>query len=90
MRKIKVTGDFIFLHSGKVRLDKKQAKAREHGVKHVENDVYEITGPVGFKRGEVFFYDGDIGKSHVEDVEETRGPGRPKGNAAKNDEGKDA
>lgn len=77
MCKIKVTGDFIFLHSGKVRLNEKQAKAREHGLKHVEGDVYEITGPVGFKRGEVFGYDGEIGKSHAEDVEEIRGPGRP-------------
>lgn len=70
MRKIKVIGSFIVLHSGKVRLNAKQAKAREHGVKLIKDDVYEITGPVGFKLGEVFFYDGEIGKSHVESVEQ--------------------
>lgn len=70
MRKIKVIGSFIVLHSGKVRLNQTQAKAREHGVKLVKEDIYEITGPVGFKHGEVFFYDGEIGKSHVEDVED--------------------
>lgn len=79
MRKIRVKGDFIVLHSGKVRLDPKQAKAREHGIRHVKDDTYEIVSPVGFKRGEVFYFDGEIGKTHVEDVEETRAPGRPAG-----------
>jgi hypothetical protein len=86
MRKIKVTGDFIVLHGGNVRLNEKQAKAREHAVKHIKDDLYEITGPVGFKRGEVFYFDGDVGKGHVEDVEETRAPGRPVGSGKKDKE----
>lgn len=77
MRKIKVVGHFITLHSGRVRLDEKQARARQHGLKKVEGDTYEIIGPVGFKSGEMFWFDGSIGKAHAEDIEETRGPGRP-------------
>lgn len=83
MRKIKVTGEFIYLHSGNVKLTERQARDRAHGVKQVKDDLYEITGPIGFKRGEVFSFDGDIGKGFADDVEETRAPGRPVGTGKK-------
>ena len=89
MRKIKVVGDFITLYSGRVRLDKTQARAPSHSITLVKDDLYEINGPIGFKRGEVFYFDGEVGKGYTEDVEETRAPGRPVG-TKKSDEKADA
>lgn len=90
MRKFKVIGSFVVLHSGQIRLTERQARDRAHAVKLVKDDLFEITGPVGFKFGEVFYFDGEIGKGHVEDVEESRGPGRPaiKGGKGKKDKTK--
>lgn len=86
MRKIKVLGEFIHLHSGKVKLSERQARDRSHGVRKIKDDLFEITSPIGFKRGEIFSFDGDLGKGQSEDVEETRAPGRPVGTTKKHEE----
>ena len=57
----------VTLAAGNVRLDKKQAGAREYALNLVkageEISEYEITKPTQFKRGEVFEYDGVVSKA---------------------------
>jgi hypothetical protein len=57
----------VTLYSGQVELTAEQAKDRQAAVKAVKAGkdgagTYEITSSIMFKAGEVFGYDGDIGK----------------------------
>jgi len=78
MRKIKVIGAFVMLYGGRVRLTEQQARIRSHAIVHVEKDLYEIVKPVGFKHGEEFSFDGEVGKGSIEDVEEIRAVAKQK------------
>lgn len=63
MKKIAVIGAFISLHSGTVVLSAEQARSRLYALDPLGDGIYAITAPIGFKRGEVFAYDGPLPKS---------------------------
>ncbi|MCK5541706.1 MAG: hypothetical protein KAI40_03365 [Desulfobacterales bacterium] len=54
-----VTTGIIRLGAGLIKLDKKQAAGRLGKLKNIKNDLYEITGHVEFKAGEVISLDPD-------------------------------
>lgn len=58
--KYQVTAPFIELHSGVLTLTKEQARDRQHCLKKVKKDTYEIVKPVQFKQGEEIGYDGEL------------------------------
>ncbi len=74
MRQITVTGPFVQLHHGKLRLTEDQSRARSHALKRVDGDLFEIVEPVGFKRGESFGFDGPVDKSYAAYVEDPKAP----------------
>lgn len=47
----------------RLKLAADQIKTRLHNLKKIEGDVFESTGPVEFKRGEKFGYDGPLNRS---------------------------
>jgi len=51
------------LHTGTLELSAAQHKGREHALKRVGKDRYEIISPVQFKVGEVISYEGDLPKA---------------------------
>jgi len=56
-----VEADYVSISSGIIKLTKEQASARDHALeKTKEAGVYNIIAKTGFKKGEVFSYDGDI------------------------------
>lgn len=76
------------LFSGVVKLDRNQAATREHALRHLQGDVYEILAPIQFKAGEVLGYDGGVNRSFlqlmtpvdepVQEIPKIRRPGRPR------------
>ena len=54
MRRFVVTTDILMVAVGsRIEIDADQARARRYALRPVCGDVYEVTTPVGFKRGEV-------------------------------------
>lgn len=63
MRKYQVIENHVEIGAGRVMLDADQFKARSHNLRAIGPDgVCEIVKPVQFKLGEVFGFDGDLGK----------------------------
>lgn len=63
MRFYEVKNDYITIRAGSlVALGTNQARARAHALEHIEGDRYRVRMEVGFKRGEVLGYDGEIPK----------------------------
>lgn len=58
----------VELFSGILELDKKQAAPRAHLLQDLGEGLYEITGPVQFKAGEEFGYDGEVTKAMAQDL----------------------
>lgn len=52
-----------------LKLKPDQVKTRLHNLKRLEDDVFESTGPVEFKRGESFGYDGPLNRAMEEVME---------------------
>ncbi|BDU72912.1 hypothetical protein [Mesoterricola silvestris] len=69
MKKIVVIGAFISLHSGTVVLSVDQARSRRYALDPLGDGIYAITAPIGFKRGEVFAYDGPLPKNLLLELE---------------------
>ena len=66
-----IAGSVVRLHSGKVKITKKQHARRQRLLgEYKKNGVYDVTSKIEFKAGEEFGYDGDIPKSMAEDLEE--------------------
>lgn len=62
----------VMLHSGKVKLNKDQARRRRRcleGKKDQKSGVFRIVKPIQFKVGEAFGYDGEIPKSMIGQLE---------------------
>lgn len=72
----KVTAREIYLPSGIIRLTAGQAHDRAHNLKKTKdtapNDnrsAYQILAPIGFKKGEILWFDGQINKSMAKDLD---------------------
>lgn len=78
MQTYKVEKGPLRLGTGAVlRLAPEQAKPRMHRLKSVGDDLYEVTrGPVEFKTGEQFGYDGSLPKALLVWVSVDGVPGR--------------
>lgn len=63
-----VTGSFVTINSGKVTLTESQAKRRSHAIKALGGCVYEVVRSIGFKRGEVFGFDGEVNKKLLQSM----------------------
>ena len=81
----------ITLHAGVVKIEPAQYKRRRHLLKSLDSEnFYSIDpGPITFKAGEVFEYNGEIPKGSWESVEpepdpepEPKPKPKPKGKAA--------
>jgi len=71
MRKVRVVGFSAVLGAGKLALTEGQAIPRvEAGLlaPTTREGIYEVTGPVEFKCGETFGYDGDFSPVLLEDI----------------------
>lgn len=68
MQKIKITSSAVNLNAGIVELTRNQAQAREHALRHLEKDVYEIVKPIQFKAGEILGYSGEILKGIMDSI----------------------
>ncbi len=63
-----VTTFWVNLSTGIVELTEKQYSSRQHNLKKLGGNKYDILKPVQFKRGEVFGYEGEMGKSLGKDM----------------------
>lgn len=55
MRRFVVTTDILMVAVGsRIEIDADQARARRYALRPVCGDIYEVSTPVGFKRGEIF------------------------------------
>jgi hypothetical protein len=64
----------VTLHTGYLEISPEQAAGRGYcleAVKNAKGSLFAIKGPVQFKVGEVFGYDGDATKAMRHQVEET-------------------
>lgn len=61
-----LTTDKVDLLSGVLDLNEDQARRRKGWLKKLESGLFEIIKPVQFKAGEVFGFDGELSKYHLE------------------------
>lgn len=59
----------VTIPAGRLRLTPAQALARAHLVREVARGMYELDGPVQFKAGEVFGFEGELPKAMAAAVE---------------------
>jgi hypothetical protein len=73
MQLFQITSPFVQFHSGALRLTDEQARVRLGSITPTkEKGVYLIDSPVGFKRGEVIGFDGEMNRMlQLELVEKT-------------------
>jgi len=70
MKRYVVTGASANFASGVLKLTKEQAKAREHALEDLGDGYFEVMTPVGFKRGEIVGFDGEVNKALLQLVDE--------------------
>lgn len=71
MAKYRVIAASVNIHAGVLGLEPHQARARLHRLTPMGGNEYEIVdGPVTFKRGEMFDYEGDLPKDLAESIHE--------------------
>lgn len=69
MKEYQVTAKQVTLTAGLLKLTAEQAKPRAHALKATDKvGVFEILQPVSFKAGEVFSWDGQLGKALADDL----------------------
>ena len=68
MKQYLVTVFWVNLHTGIVELTQKQYQSRQHCLKSLGDNKYEILKPIQFKKGETFGYDGELAKVHGKDM----------------------
>lgn len=94
MKEYQVTTTQVTLTAGLVKLTAEQSRPRAHALKATADaGVFEILQPVSFKSGELFSWDGQMGKGQADDLtppaevaempaqveaEKPRGRGRPR------------
>lgn len=62
MKIYEVVAPYAGVNSGRVEITPEQARARRFALEPLGNDLYRVTQPTGFKRGEMFAFDGDMPK----------------------------
>ncbi len=70
MKNYKVLSTFVTLHGGTLILSADQVKRRSHLLSENDDGSFSINGSVGFKKGEIFHYDGVVNRSLLELIEE--------------------
>lgn len=71
MKKVTAESGTLAVNSGQVQLTAEQAKPRLHALQLVGKTdgkgggTYNVTGPIQFKRGETFGFDGEVAKNGV-------------------------
>lgn len=53
----------VTIRAGIVELDEAQAKRRAGFISKNEDGSYTVNAPIGFKKGEVFGYDGEVNRA---------------------------
>lgn len=61
-----LTTDKVDLLSGVLDLTEDQARRRKGWLKKIDSGLFEIIKPVQFKSGEVFGFEGELSKYHLE------------------------
>lgn len=62
MKLYEVVAPYAGVNSGMVKITPEQARARRFALEPLGDDLYRVTQPTGFKRGEMFAFDGDMPK----------------------------
>ncbi|HOD32981.1 MAG TPA: Rho termination factor N-terminal domain-containing protein [Holophaga sp.] len=62
MKTYEVVAPYAGVNSGTVQITPEQARARRFALEPLGDDLYRVTQPTGFKRGEMFAFDGDMPK----------------------------
>jgi len=73
MDKYRVIGRSVNVASGILELSEDQAASRNHSLTSLGEGLYQVDGPVQFKRGEEFGYDGDVNKALMAELEDIDG-----------------
>jgi len=84
MQRVKVIGISANFNGGEVQINREQYKTRAHNLLvmkapvvedgvEVECGVYRVVGPIQFKNGEEFGFDGPVNKALIKELE-TGGP----------------
>ena len=63
MKLYEVVAPYAGVNSGMVEITAEQARARRFALEPLGGDLYRVTQPTGFKRGEMFAFDGDMPKA---------------------------
>ena len=63
MKIYEVVAPYAGVNSGRVEITPEQARARRFALEPLGDDLYRVTHATGFKRGEVFGFDGDMPKA---------------------------
>jgi len=63
MKTYEVVAPYAGVNSGTVQITPEQARARRFALEPLGDDLYRVTQATGFKRGEMFGFDGDMPKS---------------------------
>lgn len=80
MKQFQVEVVSVTINLGVLELNINQAQRRKHLLKQIGDNLYEVTSPVQFKRGEQFGYGGDVNKSlmsEITPIEEEQAAGLP-------------
>ena len=90
MQNYEVTGVYVSVSDGLLRLTPQQASARAHALVPEGKNLFRVISATGFKRGEVFGYSGQINKQLASEVEEVGKKPKAKEAAANSGEKKAA
>lgn len=63
MKLYEVVAPYAGVNSGMVEITHEQARARRFALEPLGDDLYRVTQATGFKRGEMFGFDGDMPKA---------------------------
>jgi len=63
MKTYEVVAPYAGVNSGTVQITPEQARARRFALEPLSDDLYRVTQATGFKRGDMFGFDGDMPKS---------------------------
>lgn len=69
-----VSGLYASFISGVLQLTDEQYRSRAHALKPLGNGLYQVTGPIGFKHGELVGFDGEVNKALMQALEEEELP----------------
>lgn len=68
MKQYLVTAFWVNLSTGMVELTNKQYVSRQHNLRELGGNRYEILKSIQFKKGETFGYDGELSKVFEKEI----------------------